>query len=419
MNHSGQIKRKAELATVLLCYFVAASIDLTGIATNYIKAELSLSDSQAGFIPSMMFVWFLLISIPSGLALNRFGHRKILLAALCILGAGMAAILPCHSYWTFLLAVGIMGIGSTVLSVALNPSVAALVPKSRLASTLTAGNSIKAVASLLAPLLAAWGAVAAGGWLGWKLPYGIFLAVLLVAAALLSSRGVLSGRGNSACEGVRDDIGESESAGKGEGVRIGTDSDRHSAATSLRDCLQLLRRPAILAAFVAIVCHVGSDTGINIIAPQLLIRRAGFTLDMAAPAASVYFFCRLAGTLAGIYLLRVIKLRPALLISLGMLAAGLAGAFLAKSPAAIYASIALLGLGNANVYTLILTQAMLHEAGQENNVSALMTTGVAGGAIFPPLMGLASDAFGLAGAIAVIAICIAGVLVYAFRLAQR
>ena len=405
MNHSGQIKRKAELATVLLCYFVAASIDLTGIATNYIKAELSLSDSQAGFIPSMMFVWFLLISIPSGLALNRFGHRKILLAALCILGAGMAAILPCHSYWTFLLAVGIMGIGSTVLSVALNPSVAALVPKSRLASTLTAGNSIKAVASLLAPLLAAWGAVAAGGWLGWKLPYGIFLAVLLVAAALLSSRGVLSGRGNSACEGVRDDIGESESAGKG--------------AATLADCIRLLRRPAILAAFVAIVCHVGSDTGINIIAPQLLIRRAGFTLDMAAPAASVYFFCRLAGTLAGIYLLRVIKLRPALLISLGMLAAGLAGAFLAKSPAAIFASIALLGLGNANVYTLILTQAMLHEAGQENNVSALMTTGVAGGAIFPPLMGLASDAFGLAGAIAVIAICIAGVLVYAFRLAQR
>lgn len=405
MNHSGQIKRKAELATVLLCYFVAASIDLTGIATNYIKAELSLSDSQAGFIPSMMFVWFLLISIPSGLALNRFGHRKILLAALCILGAGMAAILPCHSYWTFLLAVGIMGIGSTALSVALNPSVAALVPKSRLASTLTAGNSIKAVASLLAPLLAAWGAVAAGGWLGWKLPYGIFLAVLLVAAALLSSRGVLSGRGNSACEGVGDDLGESESAGKG--------------AATLADCIRLLRRPAILSAFVAIVCHVGSDTGINIIAPQLLIRRAGFTLDMAAPAASVYFFCRLAGTLAGIYLLRVIKLRPALLISLGMLAAGLAGAFLAKSPAAIYASIALLGLGNANVYTLILTQAMLHEAGQENNVSALMTTGVAGGAIFPPLMGFASDAFGLAGAIAVIAICIAGVLVYAFRLAQR
>lgn len=405
MRAAGQLKSKAELATVLLCYFVAASIDLTGIATNYIKAELSLSDSQAGFIPSMMFVWFLLISIPSGLALNRFGHRKILLAALCILGAGMAAILPCHSYWTFLLAVGIMGIGSTVLSVALNPSVAALVPKSRLASTLTAGNSIKAVASLLAPLLATWGAVAAGGWLGWKLPYGIFLAVLLVAAALLSSRGVLSGRGNSACEGVGDDMGESESAGKG--------------AATLADCIRLLRRPAILAAFVAIVCHVGSDTGINIIAPQLLIRRAGFTLDMAAPAASVYFFCRLAGTLAGIYLLRVIKLRPALLISLGMLAAGLAGAFLTKSPAAIYASIALLGLGNANVYTLILTQAMLHEAGQENNVSALMTTGVAGGAIFPPLMGFASDAFGLAGAIAVIAICIAGVLVYAFRLAQR
>lgn len=376
-------------------------MDLTGIATNYIKAELSLSDSQAGFIPSMMFVWFLLISIPSGLALNRFGHRKILLAALCILGAGMAAILPCHSYWTFLLAVGIMGIGSTVLSVALNPSVAALVPESRLASTLTAGNSIKAVASLLAPLLAAWGAVAAGGWLGWKLPYGIFLAVLLLAAALMSSRGVLSGRGNSACAGVGDDMGESESAGKG--------------AATLADCMQLLRRPAILAAFVAIVCHVGSDTGINIIAPQLLIRRAGFTLDMAAPAASVYFFCRLAGTLAGIYLLRVIKLRPALLISLGMLAAGLAGAFLAKSPAAIYASIALMGLGNANVYTLILTQAMLHEAGQENNVSALMTTGVAGGAIFPPLMGLASDVFGLGAAIAVVALCVACVGCYAFR----
>ena len=388
MKAQQQITGKAALATVLLCFFVAASMDLTGLATNYIKAELALSDSQAGFIPSMMFVWFLLISIPSGLVLDRFGHRKILLAALCIVGAGMAAILPCHNYWAFLAATGIMGIGSTVLSVALNPSVAALSEPQRLASTLTAGGCIKAVAGLLAPLLAAWGAVNAAALPGWKLPYCIYLSVALIAIALLAGK---RSRQQWA---------------------VGAAEERPA---SFADCLALLRKPAILAAFAAIVCHVGSDIGINIVAPQLLVQRSGFTLDAAATSVSVYFFCRLAGALAGIYLLRVIKLRPALQISLGLLAAGLAGAFFAHSPAAIYASIALLGLGNANVYTIIISRAMLEEPLRQNGISAIMTTGVAGGAIFPPLMGFASDLAGLGAAIAVIALCVAYIGYYALK----
>lgn len=392
MTPDKQISGKTALATVLLCFSISASLDLTGIATNYIKEELSLSGSQAGFIPSMMFVWFLLISIPSGLALNRFGRRKTLLVSLCILGAGMAAILPCHSYWAFLAAIGIMGIGSTVLSVALNPCVAALVPEDRLASTLTAGSSIKATASLLAPLLMAWGAVNAGRFPEWKLPYLIFLAVTLLAIALLAGR---RGRRQWASEG-----GSERSA-------------------SFKDCLSLLGKPAIMAVFAAIVCHVGSDIGINIIAPQLLVQRAGFSLERAATAASLYFLCRLAGALVGIYVLRVIKLRPALLLSLGLMAAGMAGAFLTKSPAAIYVSIALLGLGNANVYMLIITQAMTIEPGRQNSVSALMTTGVAGGAIFPPLMGYAGDLAGLAGSLAVITACVVFVGIYALRLPAK
>ncbi|MCR5547581.1 MAG: MFS transporter [Bacteroidales bacterium] len=381
----GKMFHKTGLATVLTCFFVAASMDLTGIAVNYIKAGLSLSDSAAGVIPSMMFVWFLLISVPSGIALDRFGYRKVLVASLCVLGVGMSAMIPGRSFLSFLLAIGVMGIGNTMLSVALNPSVAVLVPENRLASSLTAGGFIKAAAGLIAPLLAAWGAAHAPGCLGWKLPYAVYLAVLLVSVVLLAGGGR---------ERTLD-------AGSGSG-------------TSPAGALALLRRPAILASFAAIVCHVGSDTCINIIAPQLLVRRAGFTLDQAVTASSLYFFCRLAGSLAGIYALRAVRVRPALLLSFGLLAAGLAGAFLAVSPAAIYVCVALLGLGNANAFVLILTRAMLLEPVRRNGISALMTMGVAGGAVFPPLMGLASDLLGLEAAVAVIALCVACVGFYAF-----
>ena len=54
------------LLPILAGFFVMGFCDIIGTVMNQVKAECGLSDVTAGFMPSMIFIWFFLISIPSG-----------------------------------------------------------------------------------------------------------------------------------------------------------------------------------------------------------------------------------------------------------------------------------------------------------------------------------------------------------------
>ena len=44
----------SKLIPVMLCFFAMGFVDLVGIASNYVKADLGLSDSQANIFPSLV-----------------------------------------------------------------------------------------------------------------------------------------------------------------------------------------------------------------------------------------------------------------------------------------------------------------------------------------------------------------------------
>ncbi|MDR3821476.1 MAG: MFS transporter, partial [Bacteroides sp.] len=44
----------AKLFPVMLCFFAMGFVDLVGIASNYVKADLNLTDSQANIFPSLV-----------------------------------------------------------------------------------------------------------------------------------------------------------------------------------------------------------------------------------------------------------------------------------------------------------------------------------------------------------------------------
>ena len=69
------------LGPLMLCFFTMGFVDLVGIASNFVKADLGLSDYQANVFPSMVFFWFLFISVPTGVLMNKIGRkRKVLLS---------------------------------------------------------------------------------------------------------------------------------------------------------------------------------------------------------------------------------------------------------------------------------------------------------------------------------------------------
>ena len=63
------------LIPLLMSFFVMGFVDLVGIATNYVKADFHLYDTMANVLPSMLFFWFLVMSVPTGLLMKNGGYQ--------------------------------------------------------------------------------------------------------------------------------------------------------------------------------------------------------------------------------------------------------------------------------------------------------------------------------------------------------
>lgn len=376
----------AGLVPVMLCFFTMGFVDLVGIASNYVKEDLALSDSQANIFPSLVFFWFLIFSVPTGVLMNRIGRKKTVLLSLAVTFVSLLVPLFGDSYALMLCSFSLLGIGNALMQTSLNPLLSSIVTGERLASSLTFGQFVKAIASFLAPYIAMWGATEAlpSAGLGWRLLFLVYLVISVVAILLLQAAPI------------------KEEA-----------SDR---ASGFRDCFRLLGTPFILLCFLGIMCHVGIDVGTNTTAPKLLMEKLGMSLQDAGFATSLYFIFRTAGCLSGSFILRKMKARTFFAISVACIAVAMGGLLAASSGTAIYICIALIGFGNSNVFSIIFSQAMLYLPEKKNEISGLMIMGLFGGTVFPLLMGFASDAAGQDGAVAVMAAGAAYLIYYTFKI---
>lgn len=379
---------KLTLVPVMLCFFAMGFVDMVGIASNYVKADLSLNDATANMFPSLVFFWFLLFSVPTGMLMNKIGKKRTVLLSLLVTIVSLALPLFGESFGLMLVTFSLLGIGNTLMQTSLNPLVSVVI-KGNLAATLTFGQFVKAIASFLAPYIAMWGAMGAlpSFGYGWRVLFPIYMIIGMAAAAFLS---VTS-------------IPEDEETGK---------------ASSLADSVKLLGKPIVLLSFIGIMCHVGVDVGTNTTAPKILMERLGWTLNDAAFATSLYFIFRTVGCLTGSFFLRVMKARTFFIISVSMMALSMVGMFVGTNQTLLYAAIALVGYGNSNVFSIVFSQALLSVPESKNEVSGLMIMGLFGGTVFPLLMGFASDAVGQVGAVVVMAVGVAYLFTYVNKVKQ-
>jgi len=377
------------LIPMMLCFFAMGFVDLVGIASNYVKADMGLSDAEANVFPSLVFFWFLIFSVPTGMLMNRIGRKKTVLLSLIVTIVSLAVPMFGNGFTVMLIAFSLLGIGNALMQTSLNPLISTVIQGDNLASTLTFGQFVKAIASFLAPYIAMWGATAAIPTLGlnWKILFAVYFIVGVLAALLLALT----------------PIKENEPVGK---------------ASGFADCLRLLGKPVVLLSFLGIMCHVGIDVGTNATAPKILIERLGMTLNEAAFATSLYFIFRTVGSLSGAFLLRVIDKRVFFTLSVIMMLLSMCGMLFGTSKAVLYTAIALVGYGNSNIFPLIFSQALISVPDKQNEVSGLMIMGLFGGTVFPMFMGLASDSVGQAGAVAVMAAGVVYLMTYIGRIKQ-
>ena len=103
-------------------------------------------------------------------------------------------------------------------------------------------------------------------------------------------------------------------------------------------------------------------------------------------------------------------------ISVVMMLIAMAGLFIFHDKTMIYVCIGLIGFGNSNVFSVVFSQALLYLPGKKNEVSGLMIMGLFGGTVFPLAMGVASDAMGQSGAVAVMTVGVLYLVFYTFRI---
>lgn len=375
-----------QIVPVMLCFFAMGFVDLVGTASNYVQKDLGLTDSQANLFPSLVFFWFLIFSVPTGMLMNRIGRKKTVLISLVVTAVSLIIPVAGDSYLTMLAAFSLLGIGNAIMQTSLNPLVTNLISGDKLASTLTFGQFVKAIASFLAPILAAWGATTylPTFGLGWRVLFAIYAIISILSISLLAATPI--------------------------------EEERPDKASGVGQCLRLLGRPFILLCFLGIMCHVGIDVGTNTTAPKIIMERLGLPLEEAGFATSIYFIFRTAGCFLGAFILRSISPRLFFGLSVLMMLAAMGMLFVCHSLTAIYIGIGLIGFGNSNVFSVIFSQALMSSPSDKNEVSGLMIMGLFGGTVFPLAMGFAADAIGQSGAVAVMTIGVIYLMYYTMKI---
>lgn len=344
------------LFSVLSSFFVMGIVDIVGVATNYVKNDFCLSDSVVNILPSMIFLWFLLLSIPAGVLMNKIGCRKTVMLGILITVIGLLLSWFYYDLIVMLFSFSLLGIGNVLIQVSLNPLLSNIITGRKLASFLTLGQFVKAISSFIGPIIAAYALLAFNNW------RIIFLFFAIIAISLLICLSL-----------------------------VNINEQNNIIKSSFCHCIALLKDKFIFLLFLGIICHVGMDVGINVTLPKLFMEKFQSAVSDAGYSSSIYFFFRTLGCFAGAFFLIRYSVHSFFKLSLICLGIGLLGISLLDSRIFLYCAIACLGIGNSNIFSIILSKALLYKADSKNEISSLMVMGLLGGAVFPLIMGTMSD----------------------------
>ena len=219
------------LGPVLAGFFIMGFCDMVAPITGRIAAEFP-ADRQAAvsFLPTMVFLWFLVLSTPVAALMNRWGRKATALIGYGFTIAGLmvpfAAGADCALGWYFA-GFGLLGIGNTAIQVAVNPLLATIVPGERMTSYLTVGQIFRNTSLLLlAPIVT--GLVALTG--SWRLLLPIYAGLTVAGGVWLQLTSVP------------------------EPVQTGR-------SASLADCFRLLKNRAVLLSTLGVACFIAADVG--------------------------------------------------------------------------------------------------------------------------------------------------------------
>lgn len=361
---------------VLFGFFVMGFCDIVGISSDYAREAFGWSHTMAGFVPSMVFVWFLFFSIPVGIKMNAWGRKNTVMLSMAVTLVGMLVPLM-ETDWACLTGYALLGIGNTILQVSLNPLLNNVVTDRKLlTSSLTAGQVVKAVSSFCGPfiMLFAVNVLGQGDKGNWYLAFPVLGAITLVSALWLYFTPIPH-------EGVQ------------------------TTDVTMGKVLRLLSDSVIFQLFLGIFFVVGIDVATNFVSSKVMIYRFGWDVQDAGMAPQIYFICRTVGAFLGVFFMTKISEMKYFRINIIAAAAVIILLIFYKEQYANLACIGGIGFFCSCIFSIIYSMAIQHAPDKANLISGLMITAVAGGGFVTPFIGKAIDVAGISAGITVLLIC--------------
>ncbi|MEG2402058.1 MAG: MFS transporter [Muribaculaceae bacterium] len=362
---------------VLLGFFVMGFCDIVGISSDYVQRTFNWSPVMTGFVPSMVFIWFLFLGIPIGNQMNKWGRKNTVLISMAITIVGMILPLVAYDSVTCMISFAMLGIGNAILQISLNPLLSNVITnKSLFTSGLTAGQVIKAISSLIGPEIV----LLAVGYFGeekWYYCFPILGAITIISAIWLMLTPI-----------------------KREAIAP------ESQKLSISDTFRLLKNKVILLLFLGIFFIVGVDVATNFISSKLMAMRFGWTEEQVKFAPQVYFLSRTIGALLGVFFLARISEIKYFRVNMIACIISLIVLMVVENDIVNIVCIGAVGFFAASVFSIIYSMALQNSPDKANQISGLMITAVAGGGVVTPVIGFAIGTVGILGGVAVTLICV-------------
>lgn len=379
MKNSSIIK----VIPVLAAFFVMGFCDIVGISSDYMQTSFGWSSTMTGFVPSMVFIWFLFLGIPVGNKMNKWGRKNTVLISMLVTIVGMFLPLIVYSSVTCIIAYVLLGIGNAILQISLNPLLNNVIQDQRmLTSSLTAGQVIKTVSSLVGPEIVLFATLRFGSE-HWYYCFPILGVITLFFALWLMFTPIK--REQSVSETI-----------------------------SMADSFSLLKDKIILILFLGIFFIVGVDVATNYISSKLMAVRYDWSAEQVKFAPQVYFLSRTIGALLGTFLLARISGIRYFRVNIIACAASLLLLMFVDGATLNLLCIGGIGFFASSVFSIIYSLAFQECPSKMNQISGLMITAVAGGGVVTPILGFAIDLGGITAGLFVVLLCVAYLMYCAF-----
>ena len=378
------MKNKSMMLPMLAGFFVMGFGDIIGTVMNQVKAECAADATRISYLmPIFAYVWFLVISIPTGVLSGRIGRKNAVLVSLAVTVLAMTVPLFANAerWYLYVAAFALIGIGNTIIQAALPALMSNIVEPSQLASRISLGQFVKAVCAALTPVFVYLTATALGNW---KLLFPLY-GVLTVGAAIWLWITKIPDERNSPSEG---------SSSKG-------------SSTTFGGCFAMLKEPYVAAMTVGILFSVGADVGFSVAIPEYLKNVFKVNVDLAGMGPTVYFVAKTVAAFAGAIVFARISAAKCFPWCMGLGLAATAAIPFVSTPFAFLSVVAFVALLTANSFGMCMALAIGLFPNKANEISSLMVMAIVGGGLVSAVLGFAQASFGPVGIVATLGGCLA------------